>query len=322
MPTLDDEASGSTAAAAEGRTPPAERSRSRSSHRSRNSPGDPRQGGPYKTLAFDPREMRAENYVRHFELTVNDYYKGAGVSDYRKKQHFLEALSGQQRLETGCTDIDSTYQDLKEAFISVYQVSLADSFTELRKLRMREGETVAAFANRLKHLLPKGEDVNGNFFKHALLEKLPAEAKTQAVMEAFEANKSFKELTNECMKAHKHWLSDRHSKRSRNQVNSVQEDEEENQEEEEQVAVNWVSGGDSRPRQNKRARTDQGPSAAAEAGPFAAAVVCPTHRRFGNRAFRCEGKGCIFENIPGFTIKRSQNPRGRGQGNARGRARQ
>ena len=109
MPTLDDEASGSTAAAAEGRTPPAERSRSRSSHRSRNSPGDPRQGGPYKTLAFDPREMRAENYVHHFELTVNDYYKGA-VSDCRKKQHFLEALSGQQRLATGCTDIDSTYR--------------------------------------------------------------------------------------------------------------------------------------------------------------------------------------------------------------------
>ena len=266
--------------------------------------------------------MRAENYVRHFELTVKDYYKGADVSDYRKKQHFFEALSGQQRLDTGCTDIDGTYEEMKESFLSVYEVSLTDSFKELKNLRMRENETVAAFANRLKHLLPKGEDVNGNFFKHALLEKLPAEAKTQAVMEAFEANKSFKELTNECMKAHKHWLSDRHSKRSRNQVNSVQEDEEENQEEEEQVAVNWVSGGDSRPRQNKRARTDQGPSAAAEASPFAAAVVCPTHKKYGNRAFRCEGKGCIFENIPGFTIKRSQNPRGRGPGNSRGRARQ
>ena len=165
--------------------------------------------------------MRVENYVRHFELKVKDYYKGADITDYRKKQHFFEALSGQQRVDTGCTDIDGTYEEMKEAFISVYRVSRADSFRELDSIRMRENETVAAFANRLKHLLPKGEDIDGSFFKWTFLRKLPAEAKTQAVMEAFEADKNFKELTNACTLAHKFWLSERNNKRSRTQVNSV-----------------------------------------------------------------------------------------------------
>ena len=317
--TLEDEASGSTAAAAEGRATPAERSRSRSSHRSRHSPRDPKEGGAFKALPFNPRETRAEAFVRNFEVRIRDYY-GKDISDYRKARHFHESLSTQQRTDTGCNNIESTYEEMKEAFLNVYRVSLLDTYKEVESIRMRENETVAAFANRLKYLLPEDETVDGGWFKFTLLRKLPAEAKTQAVVEAFEARKSFKELVSVCTRAQQFWLSERSNKRPRTQVNAVQEEEEEIQEEEEQVAVNWVNNSDSRPQKSKRARTDQRPSAAAEAGQPAATGLCPTHQRFGNKAFRCEGN-CIFENVPGFTISRNRNQRGRGSGNGRGRAR-
>ena len=200
-------------------------------------------------------------------------------------------------------------------------MSLLDRLKEIKSIRMREGETVIAFANRLKYLLPEGETEDGVFFQFTLLDKLPAEAKTQPVVEAFEARKSFEELVDVCARAQQFWLSERGSKRLRTQVNAVQEEEEEIQEEEEQVAVNWVNNSDSRPQKSKRARTDQRPSAAAAAGQPAATGLCPTHQRFGNKAFRCEGN-CIFEGVPGFTIPRNRNQRGRGSGNGRGRARQ
>ena len=167
------------------------------SHCSRHSPGDPREGGAFKALAFNPKETCAENYVRNFELRVKDYYK-RDVTDYRKKQHFFEALFGQQRVDTGCTEIDGTYEEMKEAFINVYRVSRLNTYREVESIKMRENETVVAFANRLKHLLPKGEEVDGGWFKYTFIRKLPAEAKTQAVMEAFEADKNFKELINAC----------------------------------------------------------------------------------------------------------------------------
>ena len=62
----------------------------------------------------------------------------------------------------------------------------------------------------------------------------------------FEEKRSFKDLSGECNKAHKHALSNRSNKRSRTQVNAVHDDDEEaEQEEEEQAAVNLVSGGES-----------------------------------------------------------------------------
>ena len=316
--TLDDDVAGSTAAAAGGRATSAERSRSRSSHRSRHSPRDPREGGSFKALPFNPKETRADVFVRDFEARVRDYY-GKDIAEYRKRRHFYESLTTQQKTDTGC-NMESTYGEMKEAFLNVFRVSLLDRYKEVKSIRMREGETVTAFANRLKYLLPEGETVDGGWFKFTLLDKLPAEAKTQAVVEAFEARQSFKELVDVCTRAQQFWLSERGNKRPRTQVNAVQEEEEDIQEEEEQVAVNWVNHSDSKPQKSKRARTDPRPSAAAEAGQPAATGLCPTHQRFGNKAFRCEGR-CIFEGVPGFTIPRNRNQRGRGSGNGRGRAR-
>ena len=120
----------------------------------------------------------------------------------------------------------------------------------------------------------------------------------------------------ECQSEYQQALSDRSNKRSRAQVNSIQDDDEEvEQEEDEPAAVNLVNGGESQQWKSKRARTDQETNLAPDAKGFAA--VCQPHQRFGTKAWRCLGNGCPFEKMPGFTTKRP--PRGRGQGNGQGR---
>ena len=315
--TLDDEASGSTAA--EGRATPAERSRSRSSHRSRHSPGDPRQGGPFKFISFHPKEVRAEAYVNNFEQAIQSYYKGS-ATDYTKRQHFYEILSNQQRLAVGCMQIGGTYEEMKQSFLQAYGVRKYDILVEMFSVRMREDETVAAFANRFRGLLPAAVEADNELAKFWFLNKLPSELRTRAAVKMYEKGCTFKDLMEECHEAYQQALADRNSKRSRTQVNSVQEEEEEIQEEEEQVAVNWVNHSDNKQQKSKRARTGPRPNAAAEAGQPAATGLCSIHRQFGNKAYRCEGN-CIFEGVPGFTIPRPRSQRGRGSGNGRGRGR-
>ena len=117
-------------------------------------------------------------------------------------------------------------------------------------------------ANRFKGLLPQDNDINWSIFEYIFIMKLPTEAWTRKVKDWFDEKRSFKDLTGECNKAHKHALSDRSNKRSRTQVNAIQDDDEEaEQEEEEQAAVNLVSGGASQQWKSKRARTDQGTNA-------------------------------------------------------------
>ena len=68
-------------------------------------------------------------------------------------------------------------------------------FEELFSLRMREGETVASFANRFKGLLQhQNPDVNWNIVQYIFLKKLPIEARTRPVRDLFEEEKSFKDL--------------------------------------------------------------------------------------------------------------------------------
>ena len=130
--------------------------------------------------------------------------------------------------------------------------------------------------------------------------KLPTEARTRKVKDWFDEKRSFKDLTGECNKAHKHALSDRSNKRSRAAVNSVQdEDEEAEQEEDEPAPVNLVNSGESQQWKSKRARTDQETNLAPDAKGFAA--VCQPHQRFGTKAWRFLGNGCPFEKMPGFT---------------------
>ena len=95
MPTDESESPDPAVAAAQHCTPPqAEHSRSRSSHRSRCSPPDPKHGGPFKVIPSDPKEIRADAYVNNFEQAIRSYYKSDRVTDYIHRQHFFEALSG------------------------------------------------------------------------------------------------------------------------------------------------------------------------------------------------------------------------------------
>ena len=317
--TLDDDVAGPPAATAGGHATSRERSRSRSSHRSRHSPRGLRDSGSFKITMFDPQETRADVFARNFEARVKDFYGNEVILEFRWRRHFFESLTPEQRKAIGC-NMETNYEAMKKSFLKVYRVSLHDRLKELKSIRMREGETVIAFANRLRLLLPEDATEDESLFQFMLLDKLPAEAKTQSVLEAFEARKSFEELVDVSARAQQFCLSERGSKRPRAQVNAVQEDEEDSQEEEEQVAVNWVNHSDNKQQKSKRARTGPRPNAAAEAGQPAATGLCSIHRQFGNKAYRCEGN-CIFEGVPGFTIPRPRSQRGRGSGNGRGRGR-
>ena len=121
LSTEESESPDPAVAAAEHRTPPREEcSRSRSSHRTRRSPPDPKHGGPFKVIPFDPKEICADAYVDNFEQVIRSYYKSDRVTDYIQRQHFFEALSGQQRLAIGCMRIRGTYEEMKKLFLEAY----------------------------------------------------------------------------------------------------------------------------------------------------------------------------------------------------------
>ena len=107
-----------SAAAESSPTPPEEerRSRSESNHRHRRSPPDLKQGGPFKILPFEPKEMQSDRYVHNFKHANEAYYKVAQVSDYQKRNLFFEALSAQQRNAMGCQKIAGTYSSMVMAF--------------------------------------------------------------------------------------------------------------------------------------------------------------------------------------------------------------
>ena len=65
----------------------------------------------------------------------NAYSKGAHVSDYKKRNLFIEALSGQQRNAIGCQKIGKTYVSMIKAFCRAYKVSRYNTFTELIRMR-------------------------------------------------------------------------------------------------------------------------------------------------------------------------------------------
>ena len=87
--------------------------------------------------------MRSDTYVHNLEHAIDAYYKGAQVSDYTKRNHSFEALSGQQRNAIDCQKIGGTYASMIKAFRR-QRVSRYDTVTELMNIRMREGETISA----------------------------------------------------------------------------------------------------------------------------------------------------------------------------------
>ena len=94
--------------------------------------------------------MRSDTYVHNFKHAIEAYYKGVQVSDYTKRNHFFEALSVQQRNAIGCQKIGGTYASMVKTFRRAYKLSRFDTVNEWTNIRMREGETVSAFANRFQ----------------------------------------------------------------------------------------------------------------------------------------------------------------------------
>ena len=109
-------------------------------------------------MTFNLKETRADVFARDFEARVQDFYGRDVVPEFRKRRHFYESLTTQQKTDIGC-NMENTYEDMKESLLKVYRVSLLDRLKEIKSIRMREGETVIAFANRLKYLLPEGNRV-------------------------------------------------------------------------------------------------------------------------------------------------------------------
>ena len=58
---------------------------SRSDHCCGRSPLDPKQGGPFKILPFEPKEMRSDTFVFNFEHAVDSYFKGAPCRTTRRE---------------------------------------------------------------------------------------------------------------------------------------------------------------------------------------------------------------------------------------------
>ena len=69
--------------------------------------------------------MRSDAYVHNFEWAIRSYFKGAHVSDHLKMELFFDSLSNQQRNAIGCSKIGGTREEMKEAFISVFEVSMS-----------------------------------------------------------------------------------------------------------------------------------------------------------------------------------------------------
>ena len=138
--------------------------------------------------------------------------------------------------------IGGTYEEMKKSFLAAYGRRQYDTLVEMLHVRMREGETATAFANRFRGMLPMSIKADHQLAKVWFLNKLPTELRKRKAIQIFEKEGTFKDLREECHEAYKQALSDRSSKRSRAAVNSVQDDNEEaEQEEDEPAAVNLVN---------------------------------------------------------------------------------
>ena len=107
-------------------------------------------------------------------------------------------------------------------------------------------------------MLLADSDLDNDVVKHIFIMKLLREVRKQQIRKLYEQQKSFDEIAEECHEVY-NWLLSHGNKRSRTQVNAVQDHEKvAEQEEEEQTAVNLVGSGESQQWKSKRARTDPG----------------------------------------------------------------
>ena len=98
-----------------------------------------------------------------------------------QRLHSCLLISWQQRNVIGCQKIGGTYASMVKAFRRAYKVSRFDTVTEWTNIRMCEGETVSAFADRYQGLLPVDSDLDNDVVKHNFIMKLPKEVRTQQI---------------------------------------------------------------------------------------------------------------------------------------------
>ena len=73
-----------------------------------------------------------------------------------------------------------------KAFRQVYYTSKYNAYTELMNIRMREGETIAAFAIQYQGLLPANMDPDNDLVKYHFINKLLNEVQTLRAVNLYE----------------------------------------------------------------------------------------------------------------------------------------
>ena len=86
---------------------------------------------------------------------------------------------------------------------------------------IREGETIAVFANRFQGLLLARPD--HSLVKYHFISKLLSEVRAQQIRKLYEQQKNFDEIAEECHEVYD-WLLSHGNKRSRTQVNAIEDD--------------------------------------------------------------------------------------------------
>ena len=74
--------------------------------------------------------------------------------------------------------IGGTYEEMKQSFLAAYGKRKYNTLVEMIQVRMRKGETAAAFANRFQGMLPTSIKADNELTKFLFLNRLPSEPQT------------------------------------------------------------------------------------------------------------------------------------------------
>ena len=102
---------------------------------------------------------------------------------------------------------------MKKSFLAAYGKRQYDTLVEMFQIRMRQGETANAFANRFRGMLPTSIKADHQLAKFWFLNKLPSKLRTRKAIQIFEKEGTFEDLREECHEAYQQALSDRSSKK-------------------------------------------------------------------------------------------------------------
>ena len=91
---------------------------------------------------------------------------------------------------------------MKQSFLAAYGKREYNTLVKMFHVRIREGETVAAFANGFRGMLPTSIKADNKLAKFWFLNKLPSKLRTQEAIQIFEDGGTFKDLMKECHAAY------------------------------------------------------------------------------------------------------------------------